>query len=446
VADEPLIEPPPEPAVSDPAADAPLPDGALPLDDTTVRVRQGGVNVRAEPTTASAKLGGLMEGAQRKADALIFKDYTWLRTPWPHGAGDNTGWIAAEFTDFPRSRHYNQVVEAWYESEAVLAFRRALLRDVMQTRGVSAEMIADVGDLSGERLRQLEETVHAPAIPAGYTTFWNMREHIGLPAPFDYLPVHPSPPAKIEAMEFNGFGPNTFAYNNWEIYYENTRGLHNGVDFIVDEGSPLIAVADGVIVDFRFLGSSAEQSLALRPYLPETFRKPDGSRVLSNVIVAYGHLTGSPTTQIVRVGSTVQAGQIIGTSGWPIYTRDDGGIGIQYNNAHLHLEVHLVTDGQHAFHSRQPFNPLLFWSPRLVAFQARLAAHRDSPPYPSGGQPWGRLGFFSLGCFRYEPRTIVWRHTPTTDAIWPPGVYDLDGMNELLAGFAPYPLDGSGAA
>jgi hypothetical protein len=242
--------------------------------------------------------------------------------------------------------------------------------------------------------------------------------------------------------QFGGFGPNTFAFRNWELFYDATRGMHNGVDYVVPEGSPLIAVADGVLVDFRFLDNPEERSLALRPYLPEQYRTPEGARVLSNVIVAYGHLTGDPAGEIVHVGDEVRAGQIIGTSGWPVYTRDDGSTGIQYNNAHLHLEVHLVTNGTARFGSRHPFNPLLFWTPRLIAWQARLAADDDLPPYPTSGQPYGRLGFFSVGTFAYDPPTPnVWRYTPTREMPWPPGVYSLSAMIDWLQTFAPYPVD-----
>jgi murein DD-endopeptidase MepM/ murein hydrolase activator NlpD len=396
--------------------------------------------VRAEPDTASEKLGSLSEGDQRRVDELVFGDYSWLRTPWQGTSG--TAWIAGEFTDFPRSRAYSQAAGAWYESAAVLELRRGLMRDLLRARGAEADKIAQVDQMAGDPLRKLEDTLTRQAVPAGYVNFWQMQERLGLPAPFDVLPVHSSPPAGIKTVEFSGFGPNTFAYENWSIYYEDTRGLHSGVDYIVPEGSPLIAVADGVIVDFRFLSSAQDQSLALRSYLPDQYRKPDGSRVLSNVIVAYGHLTGDPTAQLVHVGSVVQAGQIIGTSGWPVYTSDDGTVSVQHNNAHLHLEIHLVTDGQHKFGSRQPFNPLLFWSPRLIAFQARLAPPH---PYPTEGQPWGRLGLFSLGCFRYEPPTIVWDYQPESGAIWPEGVYDLNSIIKLLGTFAPYPVHGSSA-
>jgi len=119
-----------------------LPGDAIPLRGVTVTVRQGGVNVRAEPDKASPKLGELNEGDKRRADALLFDDFTWLRIPWPRGAGGDTAWIAAEFTDFPRSRHYTQVTDAWYESAPALDFRRALMRDLLQARGADAASIA----------------------------------------------------------------------------------------------------------------------------------------------------------------------------------------------------------------------------------------------------------------------------------------------------------------
>ena len=88
----------------------------------------------------------------------------------------------------------------------------------------------------------------------------------------------------------------------------------------------------------------------------------------------------------------------------------------QTNNAHLHLEIHLITDGVNQFANRQPFNPLLFFSPRLIAWQARLAR----TPYPSSGQPYGKLRFFSVACFAYEPPIPrVWDYEPSREAPWP---------------------------
>ncbi len=410
------------------------PADAIPLRDVTVTVRPGGTTVYAAPESRADRLGELTAGIQQVAHAVKFGEYSWLLIPWQ----DGSGWIPGEETDFPRSTAYNQVVNAWYETDAVLAFRRALAADLLRVRGADAAQLARLSALSGEALRQLEDTLARQTIPPAARQIRDLAEQVGLPALFEYLPVHTSPPAGIEALEFQGFGPSTIAYEQWPLFYQSTRGMNPGLDFFVPEGSPLIAVADGVIVDFRFLPDEADRSLALRPYLPETYRAADGSRLLSNVIVAYGHLAGDPTTELVRVGDEVRAGQIIGTSGWPVYRRDDGTVAVQGNNAHLHLQVHLVTDGEHSFGSSLPFNPLLFWSPRLVALQARLAVHSAAPPYPTGGQPWGRLGFFTIGSFRTGVDDIVWEYEPTAEAQWPEGVYDLEATLAYLRAFKPY--------
>jgi murein DD-endopeptidase MepM/ murein hydrolase activator NlpD len=410
------------------------------LQDVAVTVRKGGVNVRARPNVEGDKLGNLDEGSQKRTFGLVFRDFTWLQFPWNRrDQRDQVAWIAAEYTDFPRSSDYTQVVDEWYESDAVLKFRRKLAHDLMSVRKISPDKIEQVDTLRGEDLRKLEDALTRQTMLPGYVKFWQLQQHLGLPDPFEYLPVLISPPSKIDEMEFSGFGPNSFAFRNWSLYYEETRGMHNGVDYVVPEGSPLVAVSDGVIVSFNFLGNPNERSLALRPYLPDTIRDADGARVLSNLVVAYGHLTGDPTSDLVRVGDEVKAGQVIGTSGWPVYTLDDGSMGLQYNNAHLHLETHLITDGTQQLGSRQPFNPMLFWSPRLIAWQARLARS----PYPSSGQPYGKLGFFSVAQFAYEPSAPrVWDYEPTREAPWPHGIYSLDSLFERLSAFQPYSAPG----
>lgn len=413
------------------------PAGAIPLRDVTVTVRPGGAAVFAAPDGRAQRLGDLSSGTRLQAHAVQFGEYSWLLVSWDTGSA----WIAGEDTDFARSPAYNQVIDAWYETDAVLAFRRALAADLLRVRGADAAQLARLSTLSGDALRELEDALALQTLPSAARQVRELADQVGLPAPFEYLPVHTAPPAGIAALEFQGFGPTTIAYEQWEIFYRGTRGMNPGLDFFVPEGSPLIAVADGVIVEFRFLEDDEDRSLALRPYLPETYRAVDGSRLLSNVIVAYGHLTGDPTTELVRPGEEVRAGQIIGTSGWPIYRREDGTVTIQGNNAHLHVQVHLVTDGEQSFGSRQPFNPLLFWAPRLIAFQARLAAHSATPPYPTSGQPWGRLGFFSVGCFRIGPQEVVWHYEPTAEAQWPEGVYDLEATLARLRAFKPYLSD-----
>jgi murein DD-endopeptidase MepM/ murein hydrolase activator NlpD len=411
----------------------PRPPGALALSGVTVTARPGGADVYAEPEYADEPIGTLDSGARAPAEALVFGAASWLGVAWP----ETGGWVAAEQTDFIRSAAYGQVVSAWTESEPVLDYRRGLVRDLMRARGADAAQIARVDTLSGAALRQLEDAVTGQTMLPGVRSFQDQASHLGLPAPFEWLPVQITPPAALGALDLQGFGPTRFAFDNWEVYYPDTRGMAPGVDVLVPEGSPLIAVADGVIVEFDFLPDPADLTVALRPYLPDTVRARDGSRVLSNVIVGYGHLRGDPSAALVRVGDVVRAGQVIGTSGWPAYTRADGSVEVRRNDAHLHLEVHFVTDGTRTFGAQMPVNPLLFWSPRLIAFQARLASHSGQAPYPSSGQPWGRLGFFAIGCFEVggDP---VWQYDPRADAIWPEGVYDLAGLLSYVERFAPY--------
>ena len=412
------------------------------LFDTVVTARLGGADVYATPDARTEPLGTLPPHSQHTASAVTWRgDGTWLQVAYEPEVA--TAWIRGEETDFARSAAYDQLVNAWAESSPVLAFRQALVRDMLRVRGADADRLATVETLSGEELIRQEDLLTHQTMVRQYLEFWQLQEHLGLPDPFEYLPVQPQPPHEINRVEFRGFGPNTFAYHNWQVYYKWTRGLHNGVDLVVPEGQPLIAVADGVIVDFRFLPNFADESLALRPYLPERFRKPDGSRVLSNLIVGYGHLTGDPTSALVGVGDEVRAGQIIGTSGWPVFTASDGSTSIQHNNAFLHVETHLVTDGKQLFGSRTPFNPLLFWTPRLIAWHARLASHANVAPYPQSGQPFGRLGLFSVGAFSYTPRyPRVWEYRPEGDALWPKGVYDMPDMVDWLYTFDPYPAEG----
>ncbi|MBN1966827.1 MAG: peptidoglycan DD-metalloendopeptidase family protein [Anaerolineae bacterium] len=398
-----------------------LPDDLIPLQGATVTVRPGGVNVRAAPDLESPRLGGLREGESTPVVGLAFGDYTWLQVPW----GDGTGWIAGEYTDFARSTAYDQAAAAWYDSDAVLNVRRDLARTLLRAARGGADQLAQVDTLRGEALIRLEDALSRRTLPPQVAVFWDLADRLGLPAPFEFLPVHPAPPDRLAV---HGFGPTTFAWRYSTILYAGTRGLHVGLDYFVPEGSPLIAVSDGLIVEAAPAETGAEPSLALRPFLP------DGSGDLSNVVIVYGHLTGDPTVHLVHPGDEVRAGEIIGTSGWPVFRLDDGTTGIQHNNAHLHLEAHFVTDGYGSLNQRVPFNPLLLWSPRLVAWQARLASGGESAPYPVEGHPFGRLGLFSLGAVDIGSRSNVW----DADAPWPEGVYTLDGLLGWLDSFAPY--------
>lgn len=410
-----------------------------------VTVRDDGAALRAAPEPDARTVTRLSPGDLYPAGAaLLTPEALWLRVQAEEAGPAGGGWVAAEDTDFARGPAYAQVADAWFESEPVLALRRRLVQDLLQLRKSPAGQVAYAATLAGDELRTLEERLAGSAVLSGYRAFWDLREPLGLPEPFEHLPVHILPPADITRLVLDGFGPNTVAARHGDIYYPETREMAPGLEYTVPEGAPLIAVADGVIVEFTFMEHPAARSLALRPYLPPRFRAPNGARALSNVIIAYGNLMGDPPGDHAQVGDVVRAGDVIGTSGWPVYTRGDGSVGVQGNNAHLRIEAHFVTDGQTRLDDKMPVNPLLLWSPRLVAFQARLAAQAAYPPYPRDHALYGRLGFFSLGAFRTDIAGSVWDHAPAAQRPWPDGVYTLDALVDWARDLPAYPLDGTG--
>lgn len=293
-------------------------------------------------------------------------------------------------------------------------------------------------------------------IPQGYYDFWAQRQRLGLPAPFDVSPTQPGYPA-LSRMPVNGFGPNSFAFANWHAYYSNVCGMHNGLDHIVPSGTPLLALADGVIVgtqdDWRFLGNANDKSIILWPFLPDSVRDSQGKRMLSNVLVAYGHLADNT---VVRRHDVVKAGQVIGKSGRPFG---------ETGNDHLHLEIHLLSGDNHLprnssrkllldyknpqqFSNQCPYNPLLFFSERLVRYhlhQGKKIGYGGGSTYPTPSMlgadyAWPPLDFFTIGQFQYgNPPIWTIKVTP-----WPPGLFDLPTLISRVLNyvpFTPYPAD-----
>ncbi len=299
----------------------------------------------------------------------------------------------------------------------------------------------------------------AVKIPQGYYDFWAKRAILGLPDPFDVSPTDPGYPA-LTRMQVNGFGPNTFSLHNWTQYYSHVDGMHNGLDHIVKFGTPLLAVADGVIIgtqaQWQFLGNANDKSIILWCFMPTSANDAQGRRTMSNVLVAYGHL--SDNTRVKR-HDVVKAGDVIGISGRPYG---------ETGNDHLHMEVHLLsgdskiyrpsgrqllTDYRHAqpFDNSAPFNPMLFFSERLVRYQTylgeRVGFGGSEPTYPNaqllaanGLSAWSALDFFTLANFRYGAAPIWTVKTLP----WPAGIYDLPTeitrINDFTP-FVPYPID-----
>ncbi len=176
--------------------------------------------------------------------------------------------------------------------------------------------------------------------------------------------------------------------------------------------------------------------------------------MLSNVLVAYGHLSDNAR---VKRHDVVKAGQVIGLSGRPAGSAD---------NDHLHLEVHLLSGDSHLprqatrrllsdlkrpqpFDNNTPFNPLLFFSERLVKYhlyQGQQIGFGSSPTYPAPatltqrGIQWPALDFFTIASYQYGTSPI-WNFKTLP---WPDGIYDLPTQLQRIADFTafePYPVD-----
>jgi murein DD-endopeptidase MepM/ murein hydrolase activator NlpD len=294
-------------------------------------------------------------------------------------------------------------------------------------------------------------------IPAEYDQMWAMQEQLGLPDPFDVSPTL-IPATNFRRMQVNGFGPNSFAFTHWQQFYRNVTGMHNGLDHIVPLGTPLLAVADGVIVgtqqQWPFLGNAQDKCLILWPFLPPRFRDANGRRMLSNVLVAYAHMHDNT---VVQRNTVVSAGQVIGIGGRPFGASD---------NDHLHLEVHLLSGddrlpriGQRRlltnfkrpqpFDNSTPFNPILFFSKRLVRyhlFLGQTVGVNGTTAYPSAAKlsqlnlDWGQLDYFSIASYQYRLAPIwTMRSRP-----FAAGIFDLATQIQRFrnyAPFVPYPAD-----
>lgn len=205
---------------------------------------------------------------------------------------------------------------------------------------------------------------------------------------FDRVPV--CDPADVES--FSGFGPNNYSYLTYargEDYYHNLQGLHNGLDFVMPEGTPLCSVDWGVVVHV----SRREED------------NPYGAGPYSILIrygryvALYGHLQGlTPATHVfVKTGDLVAPGQLIGLSG------------ISNNAPHLHFEMRNISQAymNQLRREAEPFsqdpleqlrhmdahfqvrgwrptltyyvNPAPFFEPRLESYQQTFGWQDPSP-------------------------------------------------------------------
>jgi len=290
-------------------------------------------------------------------------------------------------------------------------------------------------------------------IPPEYDILWSMQDQLGLPDPFNSLPVQIRTPHKLVNLMVNGFGPNSFSARNWRNFYSRIGGMHNGHDFIVETGTPLLAVTDGVIIkNWPFMANRADITVILWPFLPERFKDSKGQRMMSNILVAYADLSDNTVRKEFDV---VKAGEVIGISGTPAGTT---------TNDHLHMEVHFLS-GDNGFlnlrklgarsllvpfkrpqpmSNQMPWNTVPFYNKRLIRYllhQSKTVGYFGGPSYPSaatlkamGANHLPAMDEFTLAAFEYGI-PVIWEKR---DPPWPKGVITMQMLPERLKAFTPF--------
>jgi murein DD-endopeptidase MepM/ murein hydrolase activator NlpD len=283
-------------------------------------------------------------------------------------------------------------------------------------------------------------------LPAAYEAFWAQRDRLGLPDPFDVLPIQLRTEKELVNLPVNGFGPNTFALRYSAQWYTRIGYMHNGHDFICKLGTPLIAVSDGIIIkNWVFMGNPAEKTVVLWCFLPEKFRDSQGRRMMSNVLVAMGHLSNG---SLIAKHGIVKKGDLIGYTGVPAGST---------SNDHLHYEIHMINGepnlpnqrtnkmlteypGEQNGGNNTPWNPILFYTPRLInyiMYQGQTIGFGKDPEYPNtnllrqnGSSHLDPLGPFALAYYRYGIPS-VWK-PQAGGAKYPNGVTTMDTLEEKM--------------
>lgn len=225
-----------------------------------------------------------------------------------------------------------------------------------------------------------------PRIVDEHAVGFNVRHvEAGLPLPIDTMPYQD---LTLEDLGIWGFGPNSFAADDWQNNYSRTYGLHTGLDYQHPRGcytyspssgentfcqEPIVATCDGVVIRGRHTdGGSAAQGLGVSIRCfdnarisnqdPEEFSlldfdtDGDGNPNLSNIVFTFNHLlTRDPDLyqDVSGVGTVVRRGQFLGTTG--------GHPSVD----HLHYEMYLAR-GFETGSSAININPLLLYSIDLI--------------------------------------------------------------------------------
>lgn len=120
--------------------------------------------------------------------------------------------------------------------------------------------------------------------------------------------------------------------------------VHDGIDLICPEGSPLLAICDGVVIDARAGGwwgkgarGSAAHPVSDGDGIVQIRCTVNAGPFRKGLVFAYGHAEHAS----VRVGQTVRAGQLVAKAGFA-------------NAPHTHFMVHDETEGLRGVGDRDP--------------------------------------------------------------------------------------------
>lgn len=182
------------------------------------------------------------------------------------------------------------------------------------------------------------------------------------------------------------YGNTVGAYRQRRSTYGAIQGIHFGMDFSAPCGTPVRAIADGVVVDVDGPHGSPPHNLVI-----------DHGNGLASL---YGHLLERPS---IRVGTQVKRGQIVAKSGDSQFTC--------VSAPHLHLEIR---DSSH----QRLFNPQLYiaadWDTLALAGFGRTFERDLSDPrkwQQPDQQPPARRGAALLANF-----TRPWPPEPRSSA------------------------------
>lgn len=137
---------------------------------------------------------------------------------------------------------------------------------------------------------------------------------------FESLPI-PSP------NWTNGFGATTYARDNWKTWYQNTSGIHGGIDEGCSPNSKPVAGVRG-----KLEGTSGDA-------------RPNVVVKTGQWYVTFGHVDQDPS---LRPGADILPSTVIGT------------VHSQGTNTHVHISV------RRCDHCRF-YNPLLFFPPSVAS-------------------------------------------------------------------------------